>query len=278
MKTSLIAVLTGAVLALSVNQAAAEDPKVLYVTHEPGTYHKYTPQMAVFKEIGEKAGWDVTFMTGEHEAQIEKLRAPDYAKGYDAVVYNFCFAKSTDLDAASNLMDQTRVNGVPAMLIHCSMHSWWPTYKTGGKDYSKGAQPDPLVASKWKKANPDKPLPIWGDFTGVASVRHGKKLPIALSRSGDHAVTAGLPEGFSTPNTELYNNIYVGDDVVPLVTGAQEGEKDAIVMWTVPRGKSRLIGLTWGHDVADWTTKPFQSLVTDGVNDLIAKPGADGAE
>jgi hypothetical protein len=275
MKSFLFSILT--VCLLATTSASAGD-KVLYVTHEPGTYHEYTPQLAAFKNIAKKAGWEVTYMTGEHEAQIAKLRTADYAEGYDAVVYNFCFAKTTDLDAASNLMDQTRVNGVPAMLIHCAMHSWWPTYKTGGKDYSTGAQPDPAVLAQWKEDHPDKAFPAWGDFTGVASIRHGKKLPIALSRSGDHAVTEGLPEGYSTPDTELYNNVYVSDDVVPLITGTQEGEEEAIVMWTCPRGKSRVVGLTWGHDLRDWESEPFERLVIDAVNDLMANPGPEAAK
>ena len=36
--------------------AAADKKKVLYVTHEPGRWHKYTPQMAIFKQIAAKAG------------------------------------------------------------------------------------------------------------------------------------------------------------------------------------------------------------------------------
>ena len=278
MKTILLSLLTGAVLSFFAIPSATAGGKVLYFTHEPGKWHEYTPQLAIFKEIAEKAGWDVTVMTGEHEPQIEKLRTPDFGKGYDAIVYNFCFAKSADLEAANNLMDQTRVHGVPAILLHCSMHSWWPTYKTGGTDYSNGAQADPILKMKWMKDHPDKPFPAWGDFTGVASIRHGKKLPISLHRCNDSPITAVVPEDYRTDDTELYNNVYLTDDVIPLLTGSQEGEEDAIVMWTCPRGKSRIMGLTWGHDVRDWNAEPFQKLLTEGVNDLIANPGPEAAQ
>ena len=83
----------------------ADAKSVLYVTHEPGRYHKYTPQLAAFKEIGEKAGWKVTVMTGTYDEQLVKLRNPDFGKGYDAIVYNFCFAKSNDLEAANSNYD-----------------------------------------------------------------------------------------------------------------------------------------------------------------------------
>ena len=72
--------------------AAEEAPKkILYFTHEPGTYHRYTPQLAIFRELAQRAGWELTVNTGDHEAQIKKLRTPDFGKGYDAIVYNFCF-------------------------------------------------------------------------------------------------------------------------------------------------------------------------------------------
>ncbi|MFP6854451.1 MAG: hypothetical protein VB980_01605, partial [Opitutales bacterium] len=71
--------------------------------------------------------------------------------------------------------------------------------------------------------------------------------------------------------TELYNNIYVLDGVVPLIEGSQ-GNAKAIVMWLCPQGKSQVMGLTVGHDVGDWATDEFRSLITDGVNYLIANP------
>ncbi len=280
MKRFLILALTLAAILSPLLPKAEAGGKVLYFTHEPGKWHKYTPQKEIFLQIAEKAGWEVTVQTGEHEPQVEWLRTKDFGKGYDAIVYNFCFAQSADLEAASNLMDQTRINGVPAILLHCSMHSWWPTYKSTDKeyDYAKGGSPDPLLFGKWEKTMGDKPFPSWGNFTGVASVRHGPKLPITLKRSDDNPVTAGLPDGYATGDTELYNNVYVGDDVVPLIKGSQEGQDDAVVMWTAPRGKSRIVGLSWGHDVRDFESAPFQQLLTDAIDDMIANPGPEAAK
>ncbi|MDA0766594.1 MAG: ThuA domain-containing protein [Verrucomicrobia bacterium] len=265
--------ITMGLVMLASAAAWAGKTKVLYVTHEPGTFHKYTPQMAIFKEIGEKAGWEVTVMTGEHEAQIEKLRTKDFAKGYDAVVYNFCFAGSRDLEAAANIMEQTRVNGVPALLIHCAMHCWWDTYRNGaagaiGADYKGEAKAKPELVEEWNKTHPDKGFPAWGDFTGVASARHGAKKPITMSIiTKDHPITKRFPDGFTTGNTELYNNIYMVEGVVPLIKGVQ-GEDEAVVVWTCPQGKSQVMGLSTGHDVGDWKAEPFQNLIIDGINHL----------
>ena len=272
-KTALLCTLIGL---LSVT-AFAEKTKVLYVTHEPGRWHKYTPQLAIFKQIGEKAGWDVTIMTGEHDAQVEKLRTKDYAKGYDAVVYNFCFAHSRDMEAASNLMDQTRVNGVPALLIHCAMHSWWDSYKNGkspkaiGPDYLGKAKAKEDLVADWKKSNPDKAFPAWGDFTGIASERHGPKKPIQMNIvAKDHPVTKRFPDGFTTGNTELYNNVYRVDGVVPLIEDVQ-GKDKAVVVWTCPQGKGEVMGLSTGHGVEDWNAEAFQNLIIDGVEYLSGK-------
>lgn len=274
-------------LALAVASSAALGAgKVLYVTHEPGQWHKYTPQLTIFKdEIATRAGWDLTVMTGSYDGLVEKLKDRNFGKGYDAIVYNFCLAHSEDLDAAFNVMRQTRVHGIPAMLIHCSMHSWWPSYKSGeegalGEDYKGKAKADPKLVAKWKEANPKKRFPAWGDFTGVASINHGKKLPITLRKQGDHPATKDLKEGYTTPNTELYNNQYVLRRVVPILVGEQEGMKDAVVMWTCKQGKSQVMGLSLGHGAVgdgpdEWETPEFQSLVINGVNYLIENPTAD---
>ena len=266
--------------ATAADTSATETPakkKVLYFTHEPGRYHKYTPQLALFKEIAKTASWDVTVQTGEHEAQIKWLRTPDFGKGYDAIVYNFCFAKSRDMEAAANLMKQTREHGVPALLIHCSMHSWWDTYKNGkegaiGGDYKGQAKADPALVEAWRVSHPKEPFPAWGDFTGIASTRHGPKQPIKMAViKKDHPAVKRYPDGFSTGNTELYNNVYVVDGVVPVIEGTQ-GNTKYTVLWTCPQGKSQVMCLTVGHDVADWTTKSFRNLIVDGVNYLIANP------
>ncbi len=250
--------------------------KVLYFTHEPGRWHKYTPQLAMFRDVAKKAGWELTVMTGEHEPQIKKLHTPDYGKDFDAIVYNFCFAKSRDLDAAANLMKQTREHGVPALLIHCSMHSWWPTYKSGrsdvlGPEYRGKAKADPGLVESWREKQGKKPFPIWGDFTGVASTAHGPRKPIKMTKVASHPAVKRFPKEFTTGSTELYNNVYKVEGVVPLIEGTQ-GNAKAVVLWSCPQGKSQVMGLTVGHGVDDWKSEPYKNLLTDSVNYLIANP------
>ena len=252
-----------------------ETKKILYFTHEPGTYHRYTPQLAIFRQLAKRAGWELTVMTGDHESQIKKLHTPDFGKRFDAIVYNFCFAGSRDTEAAANLIAQTREHGVPALLIHCAMHSWWPTFKSGapgslGPDYQGHAKADAQLVTEWRLTQGKRAFPVWGDFTGVASTTHGPSQPITMHRVGKHVATRRFPETFLTGNRELYNNLYTLKEVVPLIQGVQ-GNETAIVMWACPQGKAEVIGLTVGHDVNDWTQKPYQNLLVDSVNYLAAK-------
>lgn len=263
--------------AMAGSVALAAGNKVLYVTHEPGRYHKYTPQKEIFIEkIAKPAGWDVTVMTGSYDGLIEKLHDPNFAQGYDAVVYNYCLAESPDLESCANVIRQTRELGVPALLIHCAMHSWWDTYKRGeadalGPDYHGKARAVPARVQEWKAKHGDAPFPAYGDFTGVASVQHGPQSPIQLHKLKEHPATARLPEGFTTPNTELYNNFYIIDGVEPLVEGTQRNAK-AVVVWTCPQGKSRVLGITLGHGEGEWNLPEFQHLITDSVNFLLEHP------
>ena len=252
--------------------ATAAPKKVLYFTHEPGRWHKYTPQLAEFQKIAKEAGWELTVSTGTHNDQIKKLRDKDYSKGFDAIVYNFCFAGTKDLEACSNLIKQTEVNGVPAMLIHCSMHSWWATYRNGGAPVGVSkAKASPKLIEAWKKAHPKEKFPVWGDFTGVASTKHGPRKPVkVVNVNKSHPALKNFKDYTTKANTELYNNFYVTKDVIPLCEGVQ-GKAKAIIMWEAPRGKSSIIGLTIGHSVEDFSDAGFKVLLIDGLNYLMAK-------
>jgi len=272
-------------------RAEAKEKKVLYVTHEPGKYHKYTPQLAEFKKIAEEAKWKLTVITGTMEELIENLKKPDFAKGYDAIVYNFCLAHCADLEACENTIAQTRDNGVPAMLIHCSMHSFWNTYKPGKKKkdketgkitpaqstvdmgYKGNAKANEAAVRQWEKENPDKSFPIWGDFTGIASTSHGKHAPVNIEViKKDHPAVKGIAEKFIfSGKTELYNNFYVTDKVVSIAKGEQGGN-EYVVLWTCPQGKSQVLGFTMGHAMPDWQTEEFKKIMINSVNYLIENP------
>ncbi len=265
-------------LLLLFGASAFADDKVLYVTHEPGRWHKYSDQLAVFRELAITAGWELNVASGSYDETLTFLATPDFGMGHDAIVYNFCFASSRDLDAMTNLIRQTTDNGIPAFLIHCSMHSWWDTFKKGvsipGNEYGK-ARANKRLLKTWQKEHPDQSLPAWGDFTGIASTGHGWQKPIALTLLVEnHPTTARIPDGYETAATELYNNHYISADTVALVRGAQ-GKSESVVMWLSPRGKSQIIGLTLGHADPEWEDPVFHMLLVDSINFLMGRSPPD---
>ena len=264
--------------------------KVLYVTHEPGKYHDYTAQRKIFEGIADEAKWELTVHSGDHDSQLKNLADPTLTDGYDAVVYNFCFAHSKDLLTTENIIKQTREKGTPAMVIHCAMHSFWATFKEGdpnilGDSYKGSAKPDAQEVKKWQAEYPNKAFPIWGDFTGIASTMHGPKIPMKVTKCCDHDAIKSFPEeGYTTVNAELYNNYYIVDGVTPLLRGTQKGigykgkgknkrkinvDAEEIVMWQVPQGKSEVVGLTTGHSTEEWQQPEYQAIIKDAVNYLL---------
>lgn len=248
------------------------DGNVLYVTHEPGRWHDYSAQLADFREVATSAEWNLSVATGNKDQLFEFLRSENFAAGQDAVVYNFCLADSRDMVAMQNLIAQTVEGGVHAVLVHCAMHSWWDSFKKGkpipGNEAGL-ARADKRLLKQWQKEHPDTPLPAWGDFTGVASTKHGPKKPIALIPAEGSPLALSIPQNYLTKDTELYNNHYVTPDVRPLLHGVQ-GDDKAIAMWLAPRGKGQVIGLTLGHNDDEWQDPVFRALLRDAVNYLLA--------
>lgn len=255
--------------------------KVLYVTHEPGKYHKYTPQKKVFTEIGAAQKWDVTVITGTHDEVIAKLSAtPDFADGYDVVVYNFCFARCADLNVPYNIITQTKEKGIPALLIHCSLHSFMPTYKENGKHavHIEG-QPAIVKARKnlveeWNKQHPDKVFPSWPTFTGISSSRHGPRAPIQVKKvKGDHPILKDVPE-YETAVGELYNNYTTAEDskaTTSILKGEQK-KASSIILWEHPVGDSKVVSFTLGHGTEEWGQAPFQKILINSVDYLSKLP------
>ena len=222
----------------AVHRPAMAGKKVLYFTHEPGRWHKYTAQKKIFEQIGKKAGWEVTVMSGDHDGQIAKLRTPDFAKGYDAIVYNFCFAHSKDLEAQANLVAQTREHGVPAMLIHCAMH----TYRAASFD-------------DWRK------------FLGVTSRRHEHQSEYPVKKViKNHPILKGMPDDWKTPKDELYVVDKLWPGAKALATSISErNKKEHAVIWTHQHGKARVFGTTYGHSDATFRDPVFLNYVSRGL-------------
>ena len=248
--------------------------KVLYVTHEPGRWHKYTPQREIFEELAKKNNWQVIVKSGSHHDVEEMLATtPDFGKGADVIVYNICMADCAKLEVPFNIIQQTK-QGTPALLIHCSLHSFWPTYRNGG-DHVHGqpaqVKARPELVAEWKESHPNDDFPSWPTFTGIASTAHGPRAPLDTKvLKADHEIFKDFKDYTAADHAELYNNFVKpkeSPETTPLLEGDQNGNK-AVIMWEHPVGKSKTLSFTLGHDTAEWSQPEFQKLITNSVEYL----------
>jgi len=283
-----------------VQESKNAQTKVLYVTHEPGKWHKYTPQKEKFLEIAAKNGWKVTVMTGgRYEVEDKMVADADFAKGQDVVVYNICMASCQKLKVPQHIMRQTAEHKVPAFLVHCALHSFWPTYKEGGAGvHPAGAQEKVMakaeLVEKWRAEHGDKPFPAWPNFSGMASTKHGPKEAVQTKQlAKEHPIFEGIPEYKTDPLAELYNNFITAEmspKTQPLLQGSQtysikpkgnnqagqpEGvhaaqmkTDEAVILWEHPYGGSKVLSLTLGHGMEEWNQPEFQALIANSVNYL----------
>ncbi len=224
----------------TAEQKKPQPVRALLVTG--GCCHDYAYQSRQLVEFStEKAGviWTVVNDGGTGtEAQIPLYAKADWAKGYDVVVHNECFANTTD-EAYIRRITETHKAGVPAVVIHCAMH----TYRAATID-------------------------DWRAFLGVTSKRHDHQSNYAVTATkADHPALKGFPEkGWTTPKDELY----VIEKLWPTAQAlaVSKSEKDGAthpVIWVNQYGKARVFGTTYGHSNETFADPVFLNTVTQGL-------------
>lgn len=223
---SLIAL--GACLALPLT--AADAPKPLRaVLIAGGCCHDYATQKNLIKEGLEARAHvtvDVVYSADKStKATFEPYQKPDWAAGYDLIIHDECSADVKDMAYVQNVLAPHKA-GVPAINLHCAMHS----YRTGTDD--------------------------WFKFCGIQSASHGPQKPIEVTFvNSDHPATKGL-KGWTTGNEELYNNIKVFPTATPLARGKQvvpgrDGTSrtdEYVVVWANDYQGTKVFNTTLGHN------------------------------
>ena len=220
-------------------QSAAEPPlKALLITG--GCCHNYTFQAKALTEGISKSfnvEWTVVNEGGTGtKAQIALYDKPDWAKGFDIVIHNECFADTTDENYLRKITSAHKP-GVPAMVIHCAMHTY------------RSAQIDD-----------------WREFLGVTSRRHDhqSKYPVKLV-AVDHPVMRGFKADWVTPMDELYVIEKLWPNATALATSKSEQDgKDYPIAWLNTYGKARVFGTTYGHSDDTFRDPIFIDLLTRG--------------
>lgn len=214
--------------------------KVLLITG--GCCHDYPFQTyAIQKAASERKvniDWTIVDQGGNGtDAQIDLYKNSDWAKGYDVVIHNECFAKTTDEDYIRSIT-KAHFDGANAVVIHCAMH----TYR-------------------------DAKIDNWREMLGVTSRRHDHKSNYLVKNiKADHAVMKDFPIEWTTPNDELYVIEKVWPNTEVLATSVSEKTGDLHpVFWTNKYGKARVFGTTYGHANETFEDKVFLDAVINGL-------------
>ena len=170
-------------------------------------------------------------------AQISLYDNPDWAKGYDVVVHNECFADTTDTNYIRRITAAHRA-GVPAVVVHCAMH----TYRSATMD-------------------------DWREFLGVTSKRHDHQSRYAVTKiEPAHPVVQGIPDDWKTPMDELYVIEKLWPNARALATSVSERDgKTYPVIWINQFGKARVFGTTYGHSDETFRDPVFLGYLSRGV-------------
>lgn len=218
---------------------AARPLKALLITG--GCCHNYKFQsQALTNAVAQRADveWTIVNEGGSGtKAMIPFYDNPDWAKGYDVVVHNECFADTTDTNYIRRITAAHKA-GVPAVVIHCAMH----TYRATGVD-------------------------DWREFLGVTSRYHEHQSRYPVKKVEPVSpIVRDIPDDWKTPMDELYIIEKVWPNTKALATSVSERTgKAQPVIWTSQYGKARVFGTTYGHSDETFRDPVFLGYLSRGL-------------
>lgn len=205
-----------------------------------GCCHNYTFQsQALTNGVAQhaKVEWKIVNEGGNGtRAEILLYDDPNWAKGFDVVVHNECFADTKSPDYMRKITAVHKA-GTPAVVIHCAMH----TYRSAEID-------------------------DWREFLGVTSRRHDHQSNYPVKKVADHPILKGIPDNWVTAKDELYIIEKLWPNAKALATSQSEQDgKDHPVAWINQYGKARVFGTTYGHSDDTFRDQAFLDLVARGL-------------
>jgi type 1 glutamine amidotransferase len=214
-------------------------PRLKALVVSGGCCHDYPLQARIIMDAISKAvpvDWMVAVQGGRGtKGHLPVYDNPDWAKGYDIVVHNECFADIADQALIKRITDAHKT-GIPAVVIHCAMH----TFRASTAD-------------------------DWREFLGVTTRRHTRQFNIPVKvAGGDHALK-GFKEDWVTPSDELYVIDKFWPNAKALASAVSpEDQKEYPLAWTNDYHGARVFGTTLGHGNATFEDPGFQDLLARG--------------
>lgn len=210
-----------------------------------GCCHDYQNQKKIISEgLSARVGnidWTILEYGSKREVQADIYKQGQWINDFDIVVHNECFGGVEDPEFVQGIVDAHVKHRVPAIVIHCSMHS-----------YRNSTAAD-----------------SWRGLLGVTSRRHEKtkhSLRVVPTKAGrDHSILAGMGATWDTPNGELYviERVWPNTKVLAKVHSAETG-KDEPVIWTNNYQGVRVFGISIGHHNETIQSEQWQKVVAAG--------------
>lgn len=217
-----------------------------------GCCHDYPGQDIVLSEgLSRRANIAFTVVRDEGkngtQHKVSVYQEDNWSKDYDVVLHNECYADEKDPAWLERIVQPHR-DGLPAVVIHCAMHS----YRV--------------------------PNPEWFKFVGVTSHRHGSHFDYLMTNvKPEHPIMKDFPPVWRTPKDELYNIEKVERSATPLATGwSHETKRGEVNVWINQYGDGRVFGTTIGHYNHTLNDPVVLDLLTRGLLWSCEKLDADG--
>ncbi|NND99099.1 MAG: ThuA domain-containing protein [Pirellulaceae bacterium] len=233
----------GSFQAANAQQGGAKKVRALMVCG--GCCHDYANQKRIISDgLSESVGsiqWTLLEYGSEREIQPDIYKSGQWINDFDIVVHNECFGGVTDGDFVQGIVDAHTEHKIPAIVIHCSMHS-----------YRKAPTAD-----------------AWRSLLGVTSMRHEKKKhPLTVVATDDgqsDPILASMNGDWQTANGELYIIEKVWPQTKVLATVySEETKKDEPVIWKNEIKGVRVFGISLGHHNETMQDPQWQSIMAAG--------------
>jgi len=239
--TTVTALLAASLLPLSAADKlyAGKPLRLLLITG--GCCHNYAFQSQAMQQgvsARVDSEWKIVNEGGTGtRGQIALYDQPDWAKPFDVVVHNECFADTKDPEYVGKIVAAHRA-GTPAVVVHCAIH----TYRAAAVD-------------------------DWREFLGVTSLHHEhqSRYPVQVI-APDHAALRGFTATWTTPMDELYviKKLWPGAKALATSVSEKTGESQPVV-WVNDYHGTRIFGTTYGHSDDTFRDPIFIDLLARGI-------------
>ncbi|RCS52896.1 ThuA domain-containing protein [Bremerella cremea] len=239
---------------------AEEKAKLKALLITGGCCHDYPNQIKIITQgLSQRVSidWDVELAGNDRTVKVPIYKNHDWIKPYDLVVHNECYGHVDDVAFVEGIVNAHTENKIPAIFIHCSMHSY-------------------------RNADTDE----WRKLIGMTSRSHESHHPLdVITLESDHPIMQGFPQNWKVERGELYKIEKTWDNTTPLAKAyGVDTKKDHTVIWTNEYKGTKTFSTTLGHHNETMNNDEWLSLVArgvlwtvDGLNeDGSTKPGFEG--